>query len=115
MVTKRFTHVRGGRWFNSCRRGSAWAVHPRARGAMGGGVLEARPEGGSPTCAGGDGGSVCDLLRLGRFTHVRGGRWSRAQDAPQCPSVHPRARGAMVLVWAASDLHLRFTHVRGRR
>ena len=96
MVTKRFTHVRGGRWAPRLMALTASAVHPRARGAM---------------------VAMIGVQAQGwRFTHVRGGRWQRdvlrnwgCWGSPTCaggdgtagsrntccPRVHPRARGAM--------------------
>lgn len=56
MVTKRFTHVRGGRWFLAPAPAASPSVHPRAREAMGVHVEN-------------------DDARQ-RFTHVRGRRWS---------------------------------------
>ena len=115
MVTKRFTHVRGGRWMGANSWRVRFEVHPRARGAM------ARPArlgihvGGSPTCAGGDGQRHLPSPRALRFTHVRGGRWTPNADWSETTTVHPRARGAMVASGDPEPGQLRFTHVRGGR
>ena len=96
----------------------------------------AKDDGGSPTCAGGDGNAVA-VVRDGSPVHprARGAMARKTVDrrrsagSPTCAGgdgsvrwpvrvrswVHPRARGAMAACTEPCQKLVRFTHVRGRR
>jgi hypothetical protein len=95
MVAKRFIHVRGRQWRRRLGVRCPVGVHPRARETMALPLRFPLQEGGSPTCAGGNGLGAFGVSDFLGFTHVRGRQWMSVWQRCVPCLVHPRAREVM--------------------